>query len=145
MVVLDKGQDSGKGSRETTSAALRNNQARKRIFILGDANSELTAFAFQQLNSKCFGLFDIVCYSVSSCHDMTREKFQCSGHFDPQAENFLEHHYDVMIAVGLNVIQVVKQPPSYDKLLFWDIEGASDEYDAVVENVNYFISRYLFL
>ena len=40
--------------------------------------------------------------------------------------------------------KMVSPMPTYDKLLFWDVEKTEDEYDAVIENVNFFMSRYMY-
>ena len=66
------------------------------------------------------------------------------GSLEKLEGDFSAGHYDLLITVSLNAIQRVSPMPTYDKLLFWDVEKTEDEYDAVIENVNFFMSRYMY-
>ena len=117
---------------------------RKRIFVLGDSSNDLALFAAQQLDIKCYGHFDIISYSIPTSAVGERANVQTFGHLDRLDSDFTAGHYDLLIAVSLNAIQMVSPMPTYDKLLFWDVEKTEDEYDAVIENVNFFMSRYMY-
>ncbi|MDK9760655.1 hypothetical protein KI743_01450 [Vibrio sp. D420a] len=131
-----------KGSAFTrrTTAPLK----RKRIFVLGDSSNDLALFAAQQLDIKCYGHFDIICYSIPTSAVGDRANVQTFGRVDKLDGDFTAGHYDLLITVSLNAIQMVSPMPTYDKLLFWDVEKTENEYDAVIENVNFFMSRYMY-
>ncbi|KDN27540.1 hypothetical protein VFDL14_19100 [Vibrio fortis] len=112
--------------------------------MLGDTSNDLALFAAQQLDIKCYGHFDIVCYSIPTSAVGERASVQTFGGLEKVEGDFSAGHYDLLITVSLNAIQMVSPMPTYDKLLFWDVEKTEDEYDAVIENVNFFMSRYMY-
>jgi hypothetical protein len=133
-------------SRASRSAASRSTHStkRKRIFVLGNSSNDFAKFASQQLDTKCYSQFDIICYSIPCSATEERESVYAFGHMDRPEDGFIDQHYDILISIGLDVIQLLPKIPSYEKILFWDVESTRDEYDAIIENVNFFISRYLY-
>lgn len=115
---------------------------RRKIMVVGATDNDLATFACQQLDINCYEQFDIICHTVPLSANADKEKQQAYGQSDQVAKDFIDDHYDILISIGFKVVQVLPKIPSYDEILFWDTDYVSDQYAAITENINFFISKY---
>jgi len=117
---------------------------RKKIFVLGTTDNDLTGYACQQLERKSFENLEIICYVIPPTAHSDALKVTPCGDINKVDKDFLQQHYDIFISVGFKAIQLLPTLPSYGEIVFWDIDSASEAYGAITKDINYFISKYLY-
>ncbi len=114
------------------------------MLVIGVTDNDLVVFASQQLDSKCCNQFDIVSYSVPTTKHSDPEHIQSYGKHEIGRCDVIDEHYDVLISIGLEVIQVMPNIPTYEEILFWDVVQSNNPYDAITDNTNFFLSKYVY-
>lgn len=121
-----------------------NGSKRMKVIVIGDGDNNLAELASHEIDIKCNSYFDISYYSAPNPFVNKSRLRQGNNQLSAKEASILEHHYDILIAVGLDAIQRLSKLPSYDKILFWDMSDTQDEQEALSENVNFFLSRYFY-
>ena len=96
------------------------------------------------LSERALKNLEIICYVIpSTAHADALQVTPC-GDINKVDKDFLQQHYDILSRLDLKAIQLLPVLPSYGEIVFWDVDSASEVYEAITEDINFFISKYLY-